>query len=268
MGSSASARPACLALGLGPSAHRHTLTYAALDAALRIVGVGRGTLVEVLSFLGPHAEIVAAAVGPSGPNAGLLAQPDYRAGRGLPPGGANWSRCRVAEYELRRRGLPAPLTPGPGQAPRWAQAWFDVHSALRGAGFQVYAPEAAARQVLEVQPTAAYASLLGHLPFQRDSLEGRLQRQIVLYDEGLAIADPLDAIEEVTRHHLRAGTLRLPGLSTPDELEALALAFTAHLAARHPDRLTLLGDPAEGQIALPVPAAELKEHYRSSAAGG
>ncbi len=265
MGHSLSARPACLALGLAPSAHRRTFTYAALDGALRSVGAGRGSLVEVLSFVGPHAEVVAAAAGPSGPNAGLLAQPEYRAARGLPPGGTNWSGCRVAEYELRRRGLPAPLTPGPGQAPRAAQVWFDVHTALHGAGFQAYAPEAtAARQVLEVPPTAAYASLLGHLPFQHDSLEGRLQRQIVLYDEGLAVADPLDAIEEVTRHHLRAGTLQLPGLLTPDELAALALAFTAHLAARRPQQLTLLGDPAEGQIALPVPAASLKEHYRAA----
>jgi hypothetical protein len=39
-------------------------------------------------------------------------------------------------------------------------------------------------------------------------------------------------------------------------------AYTAYLAARHPERVTLVGDPDEGQITLPVAPAEFKERYR------
>ena len=56
--------------------------------------------------------------------------------------------------------------------------------------------------------------------------------------------------------------MNLPGLLVHDELDALVSAYTAYLAARHPERITLVGDPAEGQIVVPVPPAEFKDVYR------
>ena len=66
---------------------------------------------------------------------------------------------------------------------------------------------------------------------------------------------------------------RLPGIACfrgscqgnlylPAELDALASAFTAWLVSHHPERTLLLGDPREGQIALPV--NELKRKYSLS----
>jgi hypothetical protein len=48
-------------------------------------------------------------------------------------------------------------------------------------------------------------------------------------------------------------------LSTPPALDALVAAFTAWKTITHPEEVTVLGFPDEGQIVLPI--AELKNHY-------
>src|SRR2546425_80840 len=87
-----------------------------------------------------------------------------------------------------------------------------LRALVRAAGFERYAPDSAApRQVLEVHPHACFTVLLGHLPTPKNTLEGRLQRQLVLYRAGVGVPDPMQALEELTAHHLLAGTMELPG---------------------------------------------------------
>src|SRR3972149_11804550 len=71
-------------------------------------------------------------------------------------------------------------------APKWMQLGFRLYEALKADGYRTYQPYSdAPQQVLEVHPHASYAVLLGHIPFLKDSLEGRMQRQLVLFNEGL-----------------------------------------------------------------------------------
>jgi predicted RNase H-like nuclease len=90
-------------------------------------------------------------------------------------------------------------------------------------------------------------------------LEGRLQRQLVLYLEGLDLANPMHALEEITRHNLLMGHLPLERLRGHEELDALMAAYIAYLAATQPERVQQVGDPQEGLIS--VPAAGLKDFY-------
>ncbi len=113
-------------------------------------------------------------------------------------------------------------------------------------------------QSLEVNAHAGYCALLGLAPFEKHSLEGRLQRQLVLYEKEIEVTDPLRFFEEVTRHKLLHGILPLDDIYSPVELDAMAAAYTAWLAANHPDQVTLVGDPGEGQIVLPVGELKLK----------
>jgi predicted RNase H-like nuclease len=99
------------------------------------------------------------------------------------------------------------------------------------------------------------------VPLPKDALEGRLQRQLLLFRAGVDVPDPMDALEELTPHRLLEAGFDLPGLLDHDSLDAAVAAYTACLAARHPERVTLVGDEAEGQIVLPVPAGELREKY-------
>ena len=93
------------------------------------------------------------------------------------------------------------------------------------------------------------------------SLEGRLQRQLALHERRVAVYDPMRIFEEFTRFRLLSGILPLGDLHSPGELDALVAAYTAWLAAKQPGSVTLLGDPDEGQVILPV--AELKGRYGS-----
>ena len=91
------------------------------------------------------------------------------------------------------------------------------------------------------------------------SLEGRLQRQLVLHSQGLDIPDPMRFFEEITRYRIIKGMLPLEVLYEARKLDALAAAFTAWVAATAPSEVTLLGHPDEGLMVLPV--SELKPRY-------
>ncbi len=128
-----------------------------------------------------------------------------------------------------------------------------------GFRFFIAGRKVAQRTMIEVQPHASYAVMLGRRPFLKRHLEGRMQRQLVLYLEGLDLPNPLHAIEEITRHHLLTSHLPLETLSDHDELDALVAAYTAYLTGVNPDRVCQVGDRKEGLITLPI--AEMKDFY-------
>ncbi len=97
------------------------------------------------------------------------------------------------------------------------------------------------------------------VPLARLSLEGRLQRQIILYEQGLRIKDPMDFFEEITRYKLLKGILPMELLYAPEQLDALAAAYTAWLAVHKQEDVFMLGDAKEGRMVLP--GKELKERY-------
>jgi hypothetical protein len=82
---------------------------------------------------------------------------------------------------------------------------------------------------------------------------------LALYEQGLGVHDPMDFYEEITRHKLLRGVLPLEQVYSAEELDAIAAAYTAFVAARHPEKIVKIGDPAEGQVVLPV--VELKARY-------
>jgi len=112
---------------------------------------------------------------------------------------------------------------------------------------------------LEVYPYGCFAALLEVLPFPKYTLEGRLQRQMILYERKVKIPDPMLFFEEITRYKILKGILPVDQLYQAGELDALVAAYTAWLCANHADQVITLGDPLEGQVVLPV--AALRAHY-------
>lgn len=248
-------------LGIDPTAGRRPLNYAILDGKLNVVAEGCGQPDDLLKTIEPHPDILCAVDAPFTPNKGLLSDPARRAEVGLPPGKTTYTQYRVCEYELKRRGINLYSTPAETDAaPKWMQAGWALYGRLREIGFEAFAPDSSApRRFFEVHPHATFTVRLGHVPYKKDTLEGRLQRQLMLCDEGVHIPDAMEVLEEITRHRLLSGTLAFRHLRTHDELDALASALTAFYAHTRPSQITLVGDPADGQIV--VPAAELKEKY-------
>jgi predicted RNase H-like nuclease len=250
-------------IGIDPTAGKRPMNYAVLDVDTRVVANAAGDLAAVLAAIEQYPAAVVAVDAPQSPNGGLMANTEFRATLSPRPNGRAYAQYKVCEYELRHRGIGLYSTPGDaGAAPAWMQMGFQLYAALQAAGFVFYRPGSAApRQVLEVHPHASYTVLLGHLPLRKDTLEGRLQRQMLLYREGVRVPDPMDTLEELTPHRLLDGTFELPGLHNHDELDALIAAYTAYLAGTAPEQVTAVGDAGEGQIVVPVAAGELKSLY-------
>ena len=256
-------------IGIDPTAGRRPMNYAVLDGTLHaLVLEATGGLPEVVSAVEGYPEAVVAVDAPQSLNSGLMASAEYRARLDPLPAPGRWNGYRVCEYLLKKRGIDLYSTPAEiSAAAIWMQVGFEIYDRLRSASFETHRPGSqAARQMLEVHPYACFTVLLGHRPTPKNSLEGRLQRQLVLFRAGVAVPDPMESLEELTAHHLLAGTMELPGLLSHDALDALAAAYTACLAVTAPDMVTLVGDPEEGQIVLPVAPGELKAQYAKSSA--
>lgn len=249
-------------IGIRPTRNRKPFTLAALDSDMRLVSTSEAEIEEALAYIGGNSAAIVAVGAPRGPAQGLLTQRKRREELGLSPEGSTWSKWRVASYELRRRNIHmVSVATQQANAADWLQLGFRVFQRLSEMGYRHFqrGEEPRMRTMIEVQPQAAFSALLGRQPLPKDALEGRLQRQLVLYLEGLEIPNPMRSLEEVTRHHLLRGELPLDDLASADELDALVAAYTAYRVGRASDEVVQVGDPEEGLITLPT--ANLKTSY-------
>jgi predicted nuclease with RNAse H fold len=250
-------------VGIDPTSGVRPMYYAALDADLRLLALDKENIEAVMAFVGGFEAAVVGINAPQSPNLGLMKEPEVRRRYNLRPGGRTWGQWKVCEYELRRRNIRLYNTPSAEEAaPGWVQTGFALFKRLRSMGFNyfVIGEKMRKRVIIEVQPHASYSVLLERRPFLKRTLEGRMQRQLVLYLEGLDLPSPLNALEEITRHHLLMGYLPLDDLYEHDQLDALIAAYTAYLAGVDPERVSQVGDRKEGLITLPV--ARLKDFYQ------
>lgn len=250
-------------VGIDPTAGKRPMHYAALDRNLRLLALEKGDLEQVLAFVGGLERGVVAIDAPQSPNQALMADPEVRRGYDLNPEGDTWSGWKVCEYELRRRNIRLYRTPRKeSEAARWVRVGFALFRRLQESGFSLFVAGEGGdeRLLIEVHPHASYAVKLGRRPFLKQTLEGRLQRQLILYLEGLDITDPMLSLEEITRHHLLQSQLPLRDLYDHDQLDALIAAYTAFVVGEHPEQVTQVGDVEEGLITLPT--NELLEFYR------
>ncbi len=239
-------------LGIDPTAGQRPFVYAALDDDLRLLALSEGDFEAAAAFAGGQRSAFVAVNGPRQPNRGLMRASEVRETLSPPPRPGRWENYRVAEYLLYQRGISIPPTPAEqSAAARWKQQAMKLFRTLEAQGYALYPAEEADRQILETYPHAVYTLLLGGKIFPKHTLEGRIQRQLALYERRVEVPDPMRVFEEITRHKLLRGILPLDDLHTPAELDALAAAYLAWLAAHHPAEVFLLGDPSEGQIALP-----------------
>ncbi len=239
-----------------------SITYAVLNARLQIEKKGVLPLDDLVEAILTYPLAVCAVNAPIGPSRGLLSDPNIRERLGLDPELATFTQHRVCEYELKRRGLNIYNTPSdPLTAPHWMQVGWQLYNRLRRAGYVEY-PRSGTRRMLETYPPAAFATFAGRRPYSKRSVEGRLQRQIILDEAGVKVPNAMNFLEEWTRHRIMTGQLnvdRTDQLFAPNTLDALIAAYTAYLVENEPLRTIAIGDVLEGQIVLP--AGELKDSY-------
>jgi len=247
-------------VGIDPTAGRKPFAYAALDMYLHLAALGRGSLDDVLAFMGGQQQAIVAVCAPRRPSQRLMERSEVRDSLNPPPRPGRWMNFRLAEYLLRHHRISCYKTPSDEKVcPNWMKMGFSLYKRLERMGFKPYPAEGSTLQWLEVYPHASFSALLGQVPLPKNTLEGRLQRQMVLFRQKIDLPNPLDFVKGFTARNLLQGSLPLDKLYNQGELDALVAAFTAWKAANQPKEITALGEASEGLVFMPV--AELKRHY-------
>jgi len=246
-------------IGINPTSSRRDCFYAILDKELNLVDMQGADMDMLLSCLAGQHSAVVAVNAPSGVNRGVL-----RAKlAAMDSSGDHQFRgvdIRLAEYELRQVGIKISGTPSQEDlCPGWMQSGFRLYGELSSLGYRPFPSEQATLLWIETHPYACFCALLEASPFPQPTLEGRLQRQLVLHEKGVHINDPMEFFEEITRFKLLNGILPLDTIFTFEQLDVLVAAFTAWTVDIHMNAYSLIGDPTEGRIAVPV--MELGDKY-------
>jgi predicted nuclease with RNAse H fold len=245
-------------VGVDPTSGHKSFTYAVLDKDLHLLTLADGEIEDLVDFLAEQKSAIVAVNSPASVNRGLVREKMKK--EMSTPHQIRGAELRMAEYELRQHGIAVSGTPANvGLCPAWIQLGFQLYRKLEKMGFQKVMRKDATYQVLETHPHACYCVLGGAAPLSKPSLEGRLQRQLILHEQGLHIKDPMDFFEEITRYKLTKGIWPTELLYLPEQLDALAAAYTAWLVDDKEEKTMGIGDSKEGQIVLPV--TELKDRY-------
>src|SRR5512140_753664 len=241
-------------IGIEPGDGHGSYLLAALDENLGILALSRGSLDSALAYAAGQPQAVVAVSGPIRPGIGRLGGEDVRAALNPPPKTGEWLEGRVVEYLLASRGAPVLPAPLPGKrAPAAARRAMELGQELGKLGFG--SQEQPQMELIEAQAEACFWAWLGMAPFAAGTLEGRIQRQLVLHAQKLPLPDPMDFFEEVTRYKLLSGVLPDKNIYAQAELDALAAARMAWLAAKHAEQVERVGDAEEGWIFIPSRAS-------------
>jgi len=246
-------------IGIDPTSGHNDFSYAALDKDLNLLALGDASGEELVEFLAGYQAVTAAINAPSHVNVGLLRK-KLEDQSPIPGHSFRGVDIRLVEYELRVRGISVSGTPAREESCQpWVQLGLALYRTLTKKGFQPFKSEGAEMQWLETNPNACFCVMLEQAPFPKPTLEGRLQRQAILYDHGLQIKDPMDFFEEITRYKLKKGILPLELVYSPEQLDTLVAAYTAWAAEQKQGEVIVIGDWREGSLVLPTKA--LKERY-------
>jgi hypothetical protein len=245
-------------IGIDPTSGRKSFTYAALDKDLHLLALAEGEMEDVTAFLAGQRSATVAVNAPAGVNRGLVREMMKK--EMLTPRQVRGAELRLSEYELRQHGIAVTGTAASAAlCPAWMQVGFGLYRKLEKMGFRKYPEKDSAYQILETHPHACYCVMAGLVPLAKPSLEGRLQRQLILYEHGVRVKDPMDFFEEITRYKIAQGIWPMELLYLPEQLDALAAAYTAWVAVHKPEHTLSIGDAKEGMVVLP--RKELKEKY-------
>ena len=127
------------------------------------------------------------------------------------------------------------------------QTHTDFKKDIIQAGFKAYSTKNDSKQILEINAQESFRALLGSKLLPRYTLEGRLQRALVLYELGLQISDPMDVFEEITRYKLMQGNRPFGNVYSPKELDALIGAYVAWMTLNRPGQIAV-----QAEFALPA----------------
>jgi hypothetical protein len=237
-------------IGIDVQAVQKPYFYSALNTDLENIACGHGRLGDVLAFLSGQSSALVAVNGP------ICFQ---FAADSLVQGGlfeadqtSQHKVNRTGDAELTARGYNPGSAPVSGKKPPlWVERSLELTAGIRQLGYGSFSNPDGSNTFFETQCDAAYWLSTGAMPYDSRSLEGRLQRQLLLCEFGFPLKDPMAFLEEFTRFRLRTTQVPMSYIQPAHELRALMAAATAWLMDVRPEAVEHLGEMNEGEIFLP-----------------
>lgn len=228
-------------------------TVTVLDQKCSLFTCAHGQTEDVMELIKLNSPSLIAVTTPSSVNKGFMKKPEVRRCYSPPPRKDQWTDLRTAEYEMHLAGLHISRTPSIiNNCTSQVRQGFILYQYLQEVGYQTYPTPDVVNHWMEVPAEAGFQMLFkGKTLLKPKTLEGRIQRQLLLFDHKLGIPDPMFFFEEVTRYRLLHGILPFENLYSTSELYALIAAYTAWLAINDPSQVSYFGIPQENLIFLP-----------------
>ncbi len=216
-------------IGIDPSDERQNYSLAAMDEEENILALSRGRLDGILSFAaGQTSALIAIHVPYSTPK-----DPKKKKG-------SNTQHIKESRWDEQnvQPSLSVDFT-APGN-PNNSIAQFKIHrnteafqksrvlcEQLTGLGYIAYQDTECTRGFLMTHTESVCYRIISAPLFAGKTLEGRLQRQLLLAECGVKVADPMVFFEEVTRYKLLHGVLPINKIYDPMELNAMICSYVA-----------------------------------------
>jgi hypothetical protein len=125
--------------------------------------------------------------------------------------------------------------------------YTDLRHQIEQEGFKHYSLKNSSRLWIASNADECFRVFQAELLPSR-TLEGRIQRGLILYEEGLQIKDGMDFFEEITRHKLMQGVLPTESLYSSRQLAAMVSAYVSWMAGSPSEKVLIKGD-----LYLPAP---------------
>src|SRR3989304_5883153 len=204
-------------IGIDPTSGHKSFTYAMLDRDLNLLALAAGEMEDVIAFIEGQKSVTVAVNAPAGVNLGLVRE---RLKKLLPtPHQIRSGEFRVAEFELRERGISVSGTPASAAiSPAWMQLGFAMYRRLEKLGFRKYPAENEPYQIMETHPHACFCVMAGSVPLSKPSLEGKIPPMTTQNLETRAI----NALRFLSADGIQKANSGHPGLP----MGAAAMAYT------------------------------------------
>ncbi len=252
-------------IGVDISPNRQPFTMAVMDQNKKLILLQRCKLDDLLAFFSTQPSFLTALNCPQSLNKGCMDSHPFRQSLNPIPHPARWQNLRVAEYFLAHNGVSIHRTPDRfSSATGWVKNGLQLYEQLRLTISSTLNPSGGGpRQHFESHAEAFFKAQIHGRLLDNRSLEGRLQRQLVLYELDLPVKDPMRFFEEVTRHRLLQGIMPADDLLPVSTLNAYAMVNMAWLLHNQPEKVARIGIEEEGWIYVPS-AIKINATYQSS----
>jgi predicted RNase H-like nuclease len=127
----------------------------------------------------------------------------------------------------------------------------DLVRRLEKLGYKSRSVEAGPRQWFETDANFCYRNLIEKKPLSRRTQQGRIQRGLILHENGLRVRDPMEFFEEITRHRMMMGEFPNELVYSATELDAMISAYVAWMTVNEPEQIEMVGDEKRRILHIP-----------------